>query len=223
MESNDSCLCGHNFYCDMYLTSRQISRFWLLKRVGRDHMEAAPCFVCLNMVKLLFCLLLFCGSFITTPSDAFISPSSMHRRLSSLQRSTPPPATRLYGIPKLFRWLTDLYPLIVDSVGEMLLKRGTDYFYLDMNGIIHSCTHANHDSLITTSEQAMFDRIFAYTDRLYKLVRPRKQMFLAVDGVAPRAKMNQQREYGSMHHHYTTMHHAPCNVHNTSYTSVLTP
>ena len=147
------------------------------------------------MVKCLLCILLLFGSFISIPLDAFISPSSVPRRQLPLPRSQSSPTTRLYGIPKLFRWLTELYPLIVDSVGELILKKGTDYFYLDMNGIIHSCTHANHDSLITTSEEAMFERIFAYTDRLYKLVRPRKQMFLAVDGVAPRAKMNQQREY----------------------------
>jgi 5'-3' exoribonuclease 1 len=101
----------------------------------------------------------------------------------------------LYGIPKLFRWLIDLYPLVLESVGEGLSNNAmsVDYFYLDMNGIIHTCTHSNNDKLIPLREQEMFLRIFAYTDQLYKLVAPKKMMFLAVDGVAPRAKMNQQR------------------------------
>lgn len=103
--------------------------------------------------------------------------------------------TKLYGIPKLFRWLIDLYPLVLESVGEGLSNNAmlVDNFYLDMNGIIHTCTHSNNDKLIPLNEQDMFLRIFAYTDRLYKLVNPKRQMFLAVDGVAPRAKMNQQR------------------------------
>jgi len=112
-----------------------------------------------------------------------------------LRQKTVVSTSRLYGIPKLFRWLIDLYPLVLESVGEGLSNNAmsVDYFYLDMNGIIHTCTHSNNDKLIPLREQEMFLRIFAYTDQLYKLVAPKKMMFLAVDGVAPRAKMNQQR------------------------------
>jgi len=104
-------------------------------------------------------------------------------------------STRLYGIPKLFRWLVDLYPSVTQSVGEGIRdgSMAVDNFYLDMNGIIHTCTHSNNDKLVALDEKEMFKRIFAYTDRLYKLVKPSRMMFLAIDGVAPRAKMNQQR------------------------------
>jgi 5'-3' exonuclease len=105
-------------------------------------------------------------------------------------------STALFGIPKMFRWLTDQYPDIINRQLDEGLAADleVDSFYLDMNGIIHPCTHGNAEGeLIVLDETAMFKKIFLYVDKLYKMVQPGKLLYLAVDGVAPRAKMNQQR------------------------------
>lgn len=63
-----------------------------------------------------------------------------------------------------------------------------------MNGIIHNCSHPNDDdATFRISEHDIFLAIFNYIAHLFAVIKPQKLFFLAIDGVAPRAKMNQQR------------------------------
>jgi len=63
-----------------------------------------------------------------------------------------------------------------------------------MNGIIHACSHPNDNDIhFRITENEIFIAIFNYIDTLFSKIKPKKLFFMAIDGVAPRAKMNQQR------------------------------
>ena len=61
-----------------------------------------------------------------------------------------------------------------------------------MNGLIHSSVNASNDSKLT-SENEVIQSILDNIDRIFTIVRPRQLLYIAIDGVAPRAKLNQQR------------------------------
>jgi len=117
------------------------------------------------------------------------------------------------GVPAFYRWLSEKYPKIVEDVIEdrvhLVHEAGStrapfdctrpnpsnlecDNLYIDMNGIIHPCSHPE-DGAQPKTEEEMYENVCRYVDRLFRAVRPRKLLYLAIDGVAPRAKMNQQR------------------------------
>jgi 5'-3' exoribonuclease 2 len=102
------------------------------------------------------------------------------------------------GIPAAFRWLSKKYPKIISPVREELpqkLEDGSvipvdttgpnpngeefDNLYLDMNGIVHPCSHPE-DRPAPRDEEEMMLEIFKYTDRVVNMVRPRRTLVIAV-------------------------------------------
>jgi 5'-3' exoribonuclease 2 len=116
------------------------------------------------------------------------------------------------GVPAFYRWLSEKYPkTVVNAVEESAIKidgrrrfnlidieaenpngEEIDNLFIDMNGIIHPCAHPEEGEQPKTEEE-MFLRLMEYVDRIVACVRPRRLLYMAIDGVAPRAKMNQQR------------------------------
>ncbi|EUD72688.1 hypothetical protein YYG_01688 [Plasmodium vinckei petteri] len=101
---------------------------------------------------------------------------------------------KLYGIPRMYKWLTSYYPTVREELINDGEKKKVDIFYIDMNGVIHHCTHANKDALPIYDEHELFSNILHYLKNLFYLIKPQKLVYIGVDGVAPKAKMNQQRK-----------------------------
>lgn len=94
------------------------------------------------------------------------------------------------GIPKFFRWMSGRYPLCSQLISQAFIP-DFDNLYLDVNGIIHNCASTIDGSKLNQDD--LFGMIFDYIEALFIKIAPKEVFFIAIDGVAPRAKMNQQR------------------------------
>ncbi|XP_008211726.2 5'-3' exoribonuclease 1 [Nasonia vitripennis] len=102
------------------------------------------------------------------------------------------------GVPKFFRFISERYPCINKIIKEHEIPQ-YDNLYLDMNSIIHTCSHPTDSDVHFRigkkefSDEDIFENVSRYVEIIFRIVKPLEMLFLAFDGVAPRAKMNQQR------------------------------
>lgn len=91
------------------------------------------------------------------------------------------------GVPRFAPWITNRVPKMV--LRE--LQGPAAGLYVDVNGVIHPFCHG--EGVDSLPEEEKIQNILQYLDKLVSMTQPTEVVYLAVDGVAPRAKMNQQR------------------------------
>lgn len=98
------------------------------------------------------------------------------------------------GVPGFFLWLIKKYKkeFIFKSIDN-----NCDYLLIDTNCLIHPVCFKVLDeyqgSNITSLENKMMDEVIKYIEYLIDFVKPTKGVYVAIDGVAPVAKIKQQR------------------------------
>ena len=99
------------------------------------------------------------------------------------------------GIPKFAYFISQRYPLIVKKIKEKVDVPEIDNFYLDLNSVIHNVSHGN--SILISCQKRSYEEIYSDVcdtiEKLFHIIKPKNLLFISVDGVAPRSKMNQQR------------------------------
>ncbi|RHZ44119.1 hypothetical protein Glove_757g13 [Diversispora epigaea] len=98
------------------------------------------------------------------------------------------------GIPGFFRWLSLKYPHIVETVKKSPRNK-TDFLYLDINAFFHVALRSKVKGkpIKNMAPRRMLGKVFAEMDTAFNITDPQVLIYIAMDGVAPRAKMNEQR------------------------------
>ncbi|KAJ9464673.1 5prime-3prime exoribonuclease 4 [Diplonema papillatum] len=92
------------------------------------------------------------------------------------------------GIPAFYAWLAQKYSRISKKSKPAHFAN----VYLDVNGLIHTAVKGPHGGYLS-DEKLMVAKVVEYIEFLVNMLEPSALVYLAIDGVAPRAKLNQQR------------------------------
>jgi len=98
------------------------------------------------------------------------------------------------GVPSYFSWLVKNHPTIIKQYNKNNKKIVVDNLYLDCNSIVYDAYNRIKfetltDSIVTTIIKQTILKIKEYIN----IIQPQKQVIIAFDGVAPVAKLEQQR------------------------------
>ena len=95
------------------------------------------------------------------------------------------------GIPSYFKNLINEYPEIIFPSEH--LKKKPDNLFLDLNCAIHPCCSGK------TDENEMREAILEKIKECIELSQVKKLVYLAIDGPAPRTKMEQLNNIQKSH------------------------
>ena len=105
------------------------------------------------------------------------------------------------GIPSFFSYIVKRYDkrnILIENP-----KKTVGRLFLDLNGIIHPCSHSVISELKTDNltnsplsliEDKICEKTINYIIKICNEINPSDLLYIAIDGVAPRAKMAQQRK-----------------------------
>ena len=99
------------------------------------------------------------------------------------------------GIPSYFSYIVKNHANIIKKIGKDENEMKINNLYLDANSIIYDCVHKiDFSKLIEGDNDTIYRDVFNKIDEYIELINPDNNVFIAFDGTAPVAKLEQQRQ-----------------------------
>jgi len=129
------------------------------------------------------------------------------------------------GIPSYFSYIIKNYPNIIRNIDYFSNNKSFEHLYMDCNSIVYDAVHSidtTNNVDIQTFENEIIEKVILNIKEYIELIKPNSTIFIAFDGVAPFAKMEQQRTRRYRNKFMSTMDFGDSNKNNWN-TSAITP